>query len=64
MMNYAVKHPGVPRLIVSAGDRLEAIQKYRKFAGILASEHETLVEDAGEDEVNSEPFPPVIGDDA
>lgn len=60
MNTYAVKHPDCPRLIVEAEDRLGAIQKYRKYAGILKSEHETVVVDAGEDEVNEAPHPEVV----
>ncbi len=45
---FAVKHPDCPRLHVEAEDRLEAIQKYRKYCGILKSEHDTVVEDADE----------------
>ena len=62
MDTYAVKLPDCPRLIVAADDRLGAIQAYRKFCGILKTEHDFAIEDA-KGEVNAAPFPKVISAD-
>ncbi len=45
-LRFHVSHPGDPTRLVGAAERAEAVEKYRRFFGILQTSQEFAVHDA------------------